>query len=134
MFSVLENKTGDFRAYLIIIVFKMYLNIGCIGRLNFAIMFVFNTLTVEKMELWSFRIFSSYSINTTNISDSTKGSSAGAGSGKGHVKSASVSSPGPSVADNSTPSTQQSDSLGARYTSHSLKKPHILNIRIDQIV
>lgn len=60
----------------------------------------------------------SYSFTNT-VSELTRGSSTGAGSGKGHVKSASVSSPGPSAADNGTASTQQSDSLGARYKSHS---------------
>ncbi|XP_031627402.1 serine/threonine-protein kinase MARK2-like isoform X3 [Contarinia nasturtii] len=48
----------------------------------------------------------------STVSELTRGN--GAGNGKGHVKSASVSSPGPSVTDNST-SAQQSDSLGARY-------------------
>lgn len=66
-----------------------------------------------------------YSSFTTTVSELTRGSSTGAGSGKGHVKSASVSSPGPSAADNSTTGTQQSDSLGARYKSHSHTKPHI---------
>ncbi|XP_055308271.1 MAP/microtubule affinity-regulating kinase 3-like [Sitodiplosis mosellana] len=50
----------------------------------------------------------------TTVSELTRGNSNGAGSGKGHVKSASVSSPGPSAAENSTTTAQQSDSLGAR--------------------
>jgi len=60
------------------------------------------------------RLFSCHSLTTT-VSELTRGSSTGAGNGKGHVKSASVSSPGPSAADASTNSAQQSDSLGARY-------------------
>lgn len=49
----------------------------------------------------------------TAVSELTRGGSTGA-SGKGHVKSASVSSPGPSVADSNN-AAQQSDSLGPRY-------------------
>lgn len=49
----------------------------------------------------------------TAVSELTRGSSTGAG-GKGHVKSASVSSPGPSAADSNN-GAQQSDPLGARY-------------------
>lgn len=47
----------------------------------------------------------------TAVSEVTRGSSAGSG-GKGHVKSASVSSPGPSV-ENGAPT----DPLGPRYQS-----------------
>ncbi|XP_065091782.1 serine/threonine-protein kinase MARK1-like isoform X3 [Ochlerotatus camptorhynchus] len=47
------------------------------------------------------------------IPEFTRGSSAGAGSGKGHVKSASVSSPGPS-ADSSTNSAATTDPLRQR--------------------
>lgn len=54
----------------------------------------------------------------TAVSELTRGSSTGA-SGKGHVKSASVSSPGPSVAESNN-SAQQSDSLGPRY----IQQPH----------
>lgn len=39
------------------------------------------------------------------------------------MKSASVSSPGPSAADNNTASTQQSE--GARYKSHSQTQSHL---------
>lgn len=48
------------------------------------------------------------------IPEFTRGSSAGAGSGKGHVKSASVSSPGPS-ADSSANSAATTDPLRQRY-------------------
>lgn len=52
----------------------------------------------------------------TTVSELTRGSSTGASGGKGHVKSASVSSPGPSAADNSSAGgAQQPDSLGPRY-------------------
>lgn len=72
-------------------------------------------LTIEKKGFRLFvRLFPCHSLTTT-VSELTRGSSTGAGSGKGHVKSASVSSPGPSAADNSTNSAQQTDSLGARY-------------------
>lgn len=51
----------------------------------------------------------------TTVSELTRGSSTGSSGGKGHVKSASVSSPGPSAAENITSGAQQSDSLGPRY-------------------
>lgn len=59
--------------------------------------------------------FSLYRSFTTTVSELSRGSSTGGSSGKGHVKSASVSSPGSSAADSSTTCAQQSDSLGARY-------------------
>lgn len=49
---------------------------------------------------------------TTAVSELTRGGSTGAG-GKGHVKSASVSSAGPSADNGATP-----DPLGPRYYSH----------------
>lgn len=48
----------------------------------------------------------------TAVSELTRGGSTGAG-GKGHVKSASVSSAGPSADNGATP-----DPLGPRYCSH----------------
>lgn len=69
-----------------------------------------------KLEISSFRMFFLCHSFTTTVSE-LRGNSNGAGSGKGHVKSASVSSPGPSAAENSTTTAQQSDSLGARYTT-----------------
>lgn len=53
-----------------------------------------------------------YSFATT-VSELTRGTTT-ASSGKGHVKSASVSSPGPSAADSNS-SAQPSDALGQRY-------------------
>lgn len=50
----------------------------------------------------------------TAVSELTRGTSTGASGGKGHVKSASVSSPGPSAAESSN-GAQQSDPLGPRY-------------------
>lgn len=50
---------------------------------------------------------------STTASELTRGGSTGA-SGKGHVKSASVSSPGPSAVESSN-GGQQSDPLGPRY-------------------
>lgn len=61
-----------------------------------------------------YKIKSNKSISFANaVSELTRGGSTGA-SGKGHVKSASVSSPGTSVADSNN-GAQQSDSLGPRY-------------------
>lgn len=55
----------------------------------------------------------------TAVSELTRGGSTGAG-GKGHVKSASVSSAGPSADNGATP-----DPLGPRYYSH------IIQTKID---
>lgn len=83
-----------------------------------------NQLTIEKKGFRLFvRLFPCHS-STTTVSEFTRGSSTGAGSGKGHVKSASVSSPGPSAAENSTNSAQQADSLGARYKMTQKQIPH----------
>lgn len=67
----------------------------------------------------------------TTVSELTRGSSTGASGGKGHVKSASVSSPGPSAVENSTSGAQQSDSLGPRYQinfKHKHTNRHTQNI------
>lgn len=83
-----------------------------------------NQLKIEKKGFRLFvRLFPCHS-STTTVSEFTRGSSTGAGSGKGHVKSASVSSPGPSAAENSTNSAQQADSLGARYKMTQEQIPH----------
>lgn len=76
----------------------------------------------QKLEISSFRMFFLCHSFATTVSELTRGNSNGAGSGKGHVKSASVSSPGSSAAENSTTTAQQSDSLGARYRKTLINK------------
>lgn len=64
----------------------------------------------------------------TAVSELTRGGSTGAG-GKGHVKSASVSSAGPSADNGATP-----DPLGPRYYSHIIQTKQTSFLLYTQIL